>query len=142
MFIFIFIFSIKSFEELRTRSDVDETKESPSESASKVHHVDDEEDFDNQLKNAGDKLVLVDFFATWCGPCKRIAPFLETSAEKYADQLVVLKVDVDQLNELAMGRYVVSSMPTFIFFKNGQTVERFSGANAEKIEETIKKHTA
>lgn len=107
-----------------------------------MHHVEDEADFDNQLKNAGNKVVLVDFFATWCPPCKRIAPYLDTYAEKYSDKLVILKVDVEENHDLAMGRFVVGSMPTFIFFKNGETVERFSGANAEKIEATIQRLSA
>lgn len=51
-----------------------------------------QEDFEEQLKAAGDKLVLVDFFATWCGPCKMIAPKLEEHSKTYAERLVVLKV--------------------------------------------------
>lgn len=103
-----------------------------------VHHVESEADFDEQLKNAGDKIVLVDFFATWCGPCKTIAPHLKTLAEKYQSQVVVLKVDVDELYDFAAIRYDVNSMPTFIFFKNGENVKRFSGADSQKIEDTIK----
>lgn len=103
-----------------------------------VQHVESEADFDDRVKNAGSKIVLVDFFATWCGPCRTIAPVLEILAKKYESQVVVLKVDVDEQNELAMVRYDVSSMPTFVFLKNGESVERFSGADATKIEDTIK----
>ena len=49
-------------------------------------------DFDQQLENAGDKLVVVDFFATWCGPCKMIAPKLEELSKDYADKVVIIKV--------------------------------------------------
>lgn len=105
-----------------------------------VHHVESEEDFDNRVKNAGNKLVVVDFFAHWCVPCTKIAPHLERLANQFKSQIVVLKVDVDQESELAMGRYGVSSMPTFVFLKNGKPVEQFSGADAAKIDETIRKY--
>lgn len=108
-------------------------------SGSGVIHIESEEQFDAQVKNAGSKLVVVDFFATWCGPCKRIAPRLDEFAKKYESKAIILKVDVDQSNELAMGRYEVDSMPTFVFLKDGKTVERFSGADAQGIETTINK---
>lgn len=109
-------------------------------STSAVHHVEGEDDFDKQVKNAGSKLVVVDFFAEWCAPCKRIAPVLEKLAKQYESQIVVLKVDVDQDSELAMDRFKVESMPTFAFLKDGKTVEKFSGADATKLENTIKKY--
>lgn len=106
---------------------------------SKVHTVESEEDFREQLKNAGNKLVVVDFYATWCGPCKHIAPYLDTFSVRYESQIIVLKVDVDALQELAMFEYGVSSMPTFIFFKNGEIVERYSDDNARKLLNAIEK---
>ncbi|CAO1378447.1 unnamed protein product [Diamesa serratosioi] len=101
-----------------------------------VHAIKDVADFESKLEAAGDLLVLVDFHATWCGPCKFIAPKLEEFSNTYADKLVIVKVDVDECEELAM-KYNISSMPTFIFIKNGKQVESFSGANAEKLEKFI-----
>lgn len=95
------------------------------------------EDFDQQVKNAGSKLVVVDFFATWCSPCKRVEPFLKEYAETYADKIEVLKVDVDQLDDLA-ARYGVKSMPTFTFLKDGKVADQFFGAIPEAVENTIK----
>uniref|UniRef100_A0A1B0D6K2 Uncharacterized protein n=1 Tax=Phlebotomus papatasi TaxID=29031 RepID=A0A1B0D6K2_PHLPP len=98
-------------------------------------------DFDGKLESAGDLLVVVDFFAQWCGPCKMIAPKLEELATQYTDKAVVLKVDVDECEELAM-RYNISSMPTFVFIKNKQVVETFSGANNDKLANFFVKYTA
>lgn len=106
---------------------------------SKVHHVHSEEDFDEQMKNAGDKLVIVDFFATWCGPCKSLAPYLPAFADKYESQVLVLKVDVDEQKELAQGRFKVTAMPTIFYFKNGQIVEQYSDSDSIRMEDTIKR---
>jgi len=100
-----------------------------------IHHIHDKEDFDNQLKEAGSKLVVVDFYATWCGPCKIIAPKLEEMAQSFTD-VIFLKVDVDDCEEVATA-YQISCMPTFMFFKKGQKVAEFSGANADKIRELV-----
>ncbi|CAD7085430.1 unnamed protein product [Hermetia illucens] len=104
-----------------------------------VYIVQNKEDFRGKLQSAGDKLVVVDFFATWCGPCKIISPKLEELANKYGDRVVVLKVDVDDCDELDV-EYGVSSMPTFIFIKNGEKIDSFVGANAEKLEKHFAKH--
>ncbi|CRK90569.1 CLUMA_CG004271, isoform B [Clunio marinus] len=106
-----------------------------------VYAVKDTADFDSQLESAGELLVLVDFHATWCGPCKMIAPKLEEFANAYADKIVIVKVDVDDCEELAM-RYNISSMPTFVFIKKGQQIDSFSGANAEKLEKYIIQHSS
>ncbi|XP_059616348.1 thioredoxin-2 [Phlebotomus argentipes] len=106
-----------------------------------VHVVADTSDFDGKLESAGDLLVVVDFFAQWCGPCKMIAPKLEDLANQYTDKAVVLKVDVDECEELAI-RYNISSMPTFVFIKNKQVVETFSGANNDKLASFFSKYTA
>lgn len=94
-------------------------------------------DFDKQVKNAGNKLVLIDFYATWCAPCNYIFPHLEKIAKRYAGKVEIISVDVDELEVLAVDRYHVKSMPTFVFLKNGKVVKRFSGANPAKIERTI-----
>lgn len=91
------------------------------------------------MENAGKKLIVLYFSAKWCGPCTNIAPHVNEFAEKYESQVVVLKLDVDKLNDLAMYEYQVSKMPTFIFIKDGKTLHRLSDANAGKIEEAIKK---
>ncbi|XP_045625208.1 thioredoxin-2 [Procambarus clarkii] len=102
-----------------------------------VYKVNDKDDFDKQLSEAGGKLVIVDFYATWCGPCKMIAPKLEAMSQEM-DDVVFLKVDVDECEDVAM-EHQVSCMPTFVFFKEGKKVESFSGANEEKIRDAIER---
>lgn len=78
----------------------------------------------NELMN--EKVVLVDFFATWCGPCKMLSPVLEGVAEKMKDKVTIVKVDVDRSPDLA-AKFGVMSVPTMIMFKNGRQVDAFSG---------------
>ncbi|KAK1174969.1 thioredoxin-like [Acipenser oxyrinchus oxyrinchus] len=103
-----------------------------------VRFIENKGEFEEALKDAGSKLVIVDFTATWCGPCKMISPIFELLAEEHKD-VVFLKVDVDEAQDVAE-MCNVSSMPTFQFFKNGQKVEEFSGANKEKLKETLLRH--
>ena len=72
------------------------------------------------------KPVLVDFFATWCGPCQMQAPIIEELAKEIADKAIVGSLDVDQAREIAM-QYGVMSIPTLIIFRNGEPAERFVG---------------
>ncbi|XP_055850985.1 thioredoxin-2 [Episyrphus balteatus] len=97
-----------------------------------VYKVQNKSDFDGQLTAAGSKLVVVDFFAPWCGPCKVIAPRLDELAAQYGDKVVVIKVDVDECEDIAM-EYNISSMPTFVFIKNGAKLYSFSGANGDNL---------
>ena len=81
--------------------------------------------FDGLL--ADEKLVIVDFWATWCGPCRMLSPLLDEVEEEMADKITVVKVNVDDADEIAM-RYRIMSIPTLLFFKNGQLVDKSVGA--------------
>jgi len=83
------------------------------------------------------KLILVDFWAEWCGPCKQIAPTLEELAEKYSENLSVCKVDVDSNRELAL-QYNVRSIPSLMIFKKGEMVDSLIGAvSLEELEDLV-----
>ena len=75
----------------------------------------------------GGQLVIVDFWATWCGPCRMLSPILDQVEEEMAGKIVVVKVNVDDADEIA-ARYRIMSIPTLLFFKNGQLVDKTVGA--------------
>ena len=85
----------------------------------------DSTNFDRVLATP-DTPVLVDFWATWCGPCRMVAPVIEQLAADYEGRAIVGKVDVDECGDLAM-RYGVMSIPTVIFFKDGKEIDRKVG---------------
>ena len=100
-----------------------------------VHQIKDMGDLQSQLTAAGGKLVVIDFFATWCGPCKMIAPKIEQMAGSMAN-VVFLKVDVDEAEDVAQ-EYNISAMPTFIFLKNGAKVIISMVLNRPRINDFI-----
>lgn len=94
------------------------------------------ENFDSEVMNS-DLPVLIDFYADWCGPCKMMAPVVESIAEKYAGKAKVGKVNVDEQEELA-AKFGVMSIPTFVFIKNGQKVNQaIGGMTSAKLEEML-----
>uniref|UniRef100_H2ZHR8 Thioredoxin-like protein 1 n=1 Tax=Ciona savignyi TaxID=51511 RepID=H2ZHR8_CIOSA len=93
--------------------------------------VSDDEEFSAVLATAGDKPVVIDFHATWCNPCKRIAPKFKELATQYPN-ILFIKVDVDQCSETAR-HYQVSSMPTFKFEHRGRLIDTISGADPVQL---------
>lgn len=85
--------------------------------------------FENEVLNSN-KLTVVDFFATWCGPCQMLAPVLEKLSKEQND-LNIFKVDIDESVELAI-KYQVEVVPTLVIFKNGNPVKTLEGFRTEK----------
>lgn len=84
-----------------------------------------EQNFNDML--ATGKPMMIDFSATWCGPCKALAPIVEELANEYEGRVVIGKADVDECPELSM-RFGIRSVPTVIFFKDGKAVDKSIGA--------------
>ncbi len=90
---------------------------------------------------ASNKLTLVDFSATWCMPCRMVAPILEKIANNKPDLVNIVKLDIDESEEIAR-RYRVFSVPTLMLFKDGENLDSMVGLNTyEKILEFIEKHS-
>ncbi len=87
-----------------------------------------------------DQAVLVDFFATWCGPCQAMQPVLEETARLVGDKVKVIKIDVDK-NPSAASKYQVRGVPTLMLFQNGKTLWRQSGVvPAHQLVQVIREH--
>jgi len=100
-----------------------------------VTHIESINHYRHILLNNPDKLVVCDFFATWCGPCQMIAPQIESMAEMFRN-VIFIKVDVDELKDVAMMNQV-RAMPTFMFFKNGAKIAQFEGADSSRLQSMV-----
>ncbi|PLT32342.1 thioredoxin [Bacillus sp. V5-8f] len=101
-----------------------------------VHATD--QSFNNET---GEGLVLADFWAPWCGPCKMIAPVLEELDSEMSDKLKIVKIDVDENQETA-GKFGVMSIPTLLLFKNGEVVDKVVGFQPkEALAELVSRHS-
>jgi len=88
------------------------------------------EDFDQEVTHS-DKLVMIDFFAEWCGPCKMLAPAIDALSSEYEDKVKIFKCDVDNEPELA-GQFGVQSIPTIVFLKDGELVDKVVGFQSKE----------
>lgn len=104
-----------------------------------VRQLEDRDEWEALLADAGDRLIVVDFTATWCGPCQRIAPAYEKLAEAHEDAALFVKIDVDELGDLA-AELGVTSMPTFLFLRDGQVIDTLRGADEEGLRAMIATH--
>lgn len=94
------------------------------------------ENFESYLN--GDLPLVVDLWATWCGPCRMLAPIISELAEEYDGKIVVGKCDVEENDDIAI-QFGVRNIPTILFFKNGQLVDKMVGAaNKAKFDEKFK----
>jgi thioredoxin 1 len=97
--------------------------------------------FEQEVEQANG-LTVVDFWATWCGPCRMIAPILDQLAQEYAGKVKVAKLDVDQ-NIRTASRFNVRSIPMLLFFKDGKVVDQIVGAvPRNQIESKFQQHAA
>ena len=97
-------------------------------------------DFDTQVEKA-EGVTVVDFWATWCAPCRMIAPLLDQLASQYEGKVRVTKLDVDA-NVKTASRFNVRSIPTILFFKDGKLVDQVVGADKGKLEQKFREYAA
>eukprot|EP01129_Flabellula_baltica_P008387 TRINITY_DN3325_c0_g1_i1.p1 TRINITY_DN3325_c0_g1~~TRINITY_DN3325_c0_g1_i1.p1 ORF type:complete len:300 (+),score=62.45 TRINITY_DN3325_c0_g1_i1:3-902(+) len=102
-------------------------------------HLQSEEEFDAFVLTGGDRLIVVDFYADWCGPCRMIAPEFESLSVDYP-AVTFIKVNSDHFQGLSQ-RYGVSGLPTFLFFKNGTVVDQVVGANVSGLKSAVSMHS-
>mmetsp|Transcript_30473 Transcript_30473/g.66984 ORF Transcript_30473/g.66984 Transcript_30473/m.66984 type:complete len:105 (+) Transcript_30473:98-412(+) len=103
-----------------------------------MRFIENKEQWDALMEESKTKLVVVDFTASWCGPCQMIAPVFEKMASENPD-ITFVKVDVDEADDVA-AECGIQAMPTFQFYKDGSKVDEFRGANTAQLQALVAKH--
>lgn len=129
-------------EEIEEEEDAEERERLEMADEGQVISCHTVEAWEEQLKKANEskKLMVVDFTASWCGPCRFIAPFLAELAKKLP-QVIFVKVDVDELKQIASD-WAIEAMPTFMFLRDGKIVDQVVGAKRDELQQTVAKHLA
>jgi thioredoxin 1 len=89
-----------------------------------------------QLMETEERLIVLDFFAEWCGPCKKIAPEVNELQYNYNNEILVMAVDIDECDDI-VGYFKINSMPTFLFIKENKVLDTVVGANMSLVNEKI-----
>ncbi|CCD61449.1 Thioredoxin-1 [Caenorhabditis elegans] len=100
----------------------------------------DMSDFEQLIRQHPEKIIILDFYATWCGPCKAIAPLYKELATTHKG-IIFCKVDVDEAEDLC-SKYDVKMMPTFIFTKNGDAIEALEGCVEDELRQKVLEHVS
>ncbi|CAB3405339.1 unnamed protein product [Caenorhabditis bovis] len=103
-----------------------------------IIEISDMEHLDRLIEQNKDTVLILDFFATWCGPCKEIAPVYKELAEKYRN-IKFLKIDINEAEDVCT-KYDVKLMPTFVFLKNAEQIDILEGGYPDVLREMVAKH--
>jgi thioredoxin 1 len=98
--------------------------------------ITDQKVYEKLIKD--NKIVFIDFYAQWCGPCKRISPYIEELSEIF-DNVKFIKIDVEQMEELSIS-FKIEAMPTFVILKNGKEETRIVGCDKDKLKKMLKEY--
>ena len=110
--------------------------ESMPKSIIEIHHV---ENFNNILKQYPDKIIIIDFWAVWCGPCMFFAPIFKKLQDEFQKDYIFVKVNVDENSAIAM-KYGITGIPTTLFIKNGEVINKIVGAmNYDGMKKVLEK---
>ncbi|TMW47991.1 hypothetical protein DOY81_006930 [Sarcophaga bullata] len=115
------------------------TESKREENESLIIPIQNKAEFEQYVKSTENKYILVYFFATWCAPCKQLNVVFNELAEKYQDRLIVLKLNIDDLEEIAI-EYDVTVMPSFTIVKEGKKLEHFFGNKLEQVDKLAEKY--
>ncbi|XP_068333846.1 thioredoxin H-type-like [Pyrus communis] len=120
--------------------DSDESDEFPREQKSRIVAFHSEDQWNTHFAAVKDsnKLMVIDFTAKWCGPCRAMVPIFREYADKFTD-VEFVKIDVDELSDVAM-EFSVQAMPSFVFVKKGEVVDKVVGAMKDELQKKIEKH--
>ncbi|XP_069779016.1 thioredoxin-like isoform X1 [Narcine bancroftii] len=99
-----------------------------------VQCLSSKEEIEAKLVEAGDKLVLIDFYATWCKPCEALKPVFKRCAEEYSN-VIFCKVDIDEAQDI--DEFKIQKLPTIVFFKKGKEVKKLIGFDIDKLKHGI-----
>uniref|UniRef100_A0A1A9VRG4 Thioredoxin domain-containing protein n=1 Tax=Glossina austeni TaxID=7395 RepID=A0A1A9VRG4_GLOAU len=110
----------------------------PRQPTNPITLINDEAEYNNILQKVGNKVLVIEYYASWCGPCKVINSKLEKLAEKYSHKVVIVKIDVDECEQMAIDNNIVA-VPTLILMKDNQKLGQFAGFKVDQLEKAVER---